>query len=105
MTCRRTLAAVALLALTAAGCADSGGKNAKLELHPSTDATSLGQPDAPIAGPQGAVPQFVVECAYDHAAPDDPIVAPGEPGASHLHVFFGHTAVAGRTTSGHSRAT
>ncbi len=51
----------------------------------------LGQPDHPIAGPQGNTPQFVVECDFSHAASDDPIVHPGKPGASHLHDFFGNT--------------
>jgi Domain of unknown function (DUF1996) len=43
-------------------------------------------------GPQGRVPQFKVECAWSHAAPDDPIVHPGYPGRSHLHDFFGNVA-------------
>ena len=42
-------------------------------------------------GPQGAVPQFVVECPWSHSAPDDPIVHPGHPGRAHLHDFFGNT--------------
>ena len=41
-------------------------------------------------GPQGLVPQFVVSCAYSHSAYDDPIVAPGQPGLSHRHDFFGN---------------
>ena len=53
----------------------------------------MGQPDAPIAGPQGNQPQFLVECAFSHAAQDDPIVFPDQPGMSHLHVFFGNTVV------------
>jgi hypothetical protein len=32
-------------------------------------------------------------CNFSHMAMDDPIVAPGKPGASHLHVFFGNTAI------------
>lgn len=56
-------------------------------------ASIMGRPDRPIAGPQGAVGQFVVECELSHVAADDPIVHPGEPGASHLHAFFGNTAV------------
>jgi Domain of unknown function (DUF1996) len=49
-------------------------------------------------GPQGRVPQFKVECAWSHAAPDDPIVHPGAPGRSHLHDFFGNkTTNAGST--------
>lgn len=39
---------------------------------------------------QGTVPQFVVRCAYSHSATDDPIVFPGDPGASHRHDFFGN---------------
>jgi hypothetical protein len=54
-----------------------------------------GVPSAPHqparTGPQGRVPQFVVECGWSHRAPDDPIVAPGHPGHSHLHDFFGST--------------
>jgi hypothetical protein len=40
------------------------------------------------AEPRGV---FVVHCAYSHSLPDDPIVHPGEPGASHLHDFFANT--------------
>ena len=43
--------------------------------------------------------QFVVECTYSHSAPDDPIVHPGDPGASHLHDFFGNVAVDAFTTA------
>src|SRR4051812_16186582 len=32
---------------------------------------------------------FTVDCNFSHRAPDDPIVHPGEPGASHMHDFFG----------------
>jgi len=49
----------------------------------------MGRPSQSVAGPQGRAGQFVVECGFSHALPDDPIVHPGEPGASHLHVFFG----------------
>ena len=37
--------------------------------------------------------QFRVTCNYSHMSFDDPIVAPGRPGASHLHVFFGNTGI------------
>ena len=37
--------------------------------------------------------QFRVTCDYSHMNYDDPIVYPGKQGASHLHVFFGNTAV------------
>ena len=34
---------------------------------------------------------FRVGCRFSHVAKDDPIVYPGKPGASHLHIFFGNT--------------
>jgi len=87
----------ALIAVIAAGVACSSEPEAQ-PAHLHTDATSIGQPDRVIAGPQGGVPQFVVECAYSHAASDDPIVYPGQPGQSHLHMFFGNTEVDAFTT-------
>jgi uncharacterized protein DUF1996 len=41
---------------------------------------------------------FVENCSYSHQAPDDPIVFPGAPGASHQHTFVGN-----RTTNASSR--
>jgi hypothetical protein len=41
---------------------------------------------------QGDMPDFVVSCPLSHSAPDDPIVDPGLPGASHLHDFFGNVS-------------
>jgi hypothetical protein len=48
------------------------------------------------AASEASVPhqgRFVVDCAYSHSLPDDPIVHPRAPGASHLHDFFGATEV------------
>ena len=78
-------------ALAIAGCSDGAAVGDEVHVH--TNATSLGQPDRPIAGPQGGTPQFIVECPYSHSASDDPIVYPGQPGKSHLHEFFGNTDV------------
>ncbi|MFE3474334.1 DUF1996 domain-containing protein [Streptomyces bacillaris] len=36
------------------------------------------------------VAEFLAECPYTHRAPDDPIIFPGLPGASHMHSFFGN---------------
>lgn len=72
------LGVVALIALLATSCAVAE------TIAPDTVA---GQ------GPQGRQPQFVVDCGFSHAAPDDPIVAPGRPGASHVHVFFGNVTI------------
>lgn len=33
---------------------------------------------------------FVESCRFSHRAPDDPIVFPGQPGASHQHTFVGN---------------
>jgi hypothetical protein len=35
---------------------------------------------------------FSVRCPMSHELADDPLVHPGEPGASHMHQFFGNTA-------------
>ncbi|WP_448320098.1 DUF1996 domain-containing protein [Streptomyces sp. CO7] len=46
----------------------------------------------PAAVPAGTVrvPEFNATCTYSHSKPDDPIVLPGLPGASHMHSFFGN---------------
>ena len=88
---------VLLAACSSDGASTAAGGTAHQHVH--TDVTSLGQPDHPIAGPQGATPQFVVECDFHHMAADDPIVFPGQPGASHLHVFFGNDAVDAHSTT------
>jgi uncharacterized protein DUF1996 len=41
----------------------------------------------------GSAGQFVVRCPFSHTLPDDPIVLPGQPGASHSHDFFGNVTV------------
>lgn len=43
--------------------------------------------------------QFRVSCEYSHFNYDDPIVFPGQPGKSHLHMFFGNTATDAASTS------
>jgi Domain of unknown function (DUF1996) len=39
------------------------------------------------------------KCNLSHQAPDDPIVLPARPGASHLHDFFGNVSVNANTTT------
>ena len=41
---------------------------------------------------------FRLRCPFSHFLFDDPIVYPGQPGRSHLHVFFGNTGVNANTT-------
>jgi hypothetical protein len=72
-------------------------------------ALALVSPSVALAGDGG---QFRVSCPYSHSKTDDPIVFPGQPGASHLHDFFGNRTVdafstesslhAGTTTCGTS---
>ena len=52
----------------------------------------------PSSNPEG-VGTFRFDCAVSHMAFDDPIVAPGRPGGSHLHTYFGNTAVDAFSTS------
>ena len=40
----------------------------------------------------------MLRCAYSHTMSDDPIVFPGQPGASHLHDFFGNTGANASST-------
>jgi hypothetical protein len=85
------VAAVAGLTLLGAGFVALTGSSSD-----DADGTATTQEILPL-GPQGVVAQFVVECDFSHSAPDDPIVFPGEPGASHQHHFFG-----AETTDAHS---
>jgi hypothetical protein len=43
---------------------------------------------------------FNVDCAYHRSLPDDPIVSPRVPGASHLHDFFGNVGTNAASTVG-----
>jgi hypothetical protein len=47
----------------------------------------------PVAAVAAVHGQFRVSCPYSHSRSDDPIVYPGQPGASHLHDFFGNRTV------------
>ncbi|MGL5828717.1 MAG: DUF1996 domain-containing protein, partial [Angustibacter sp.] len=50
---------------------------------------SDGAPEGDPAGDGNSA--FRVNCHMSHFAFDDPIVAPGKPSGSHLHMFFGNT--------------
>ena len=43
---------------------------------------------------------FIENCRFSHHAPDDPIVFPGKPGASHDHTFVGNRTTSGSSTFG-----
>ena len=42
--------------------------------------------------------QFRVSCEFSHFAYDDPLVHPAQPGAAHLHMFWGNTDINAYTT-------
>lgn len=89
----RALFFVGLLSFVAACTHEHDGAGGHVHSDMPVDAAAvMGQPDRPIAGPQGGVGQFVVECPFSHALSDDPIVYPGDEDASHLHTFFGNVA-------------
>jgi hypothetical protein len=54
----------------------------------------------PATIPPGAVrvAEFLADCPASHRLPDDPIVFPGLPGASHMHSFFGSLVTNATTT-------
>ena len=47
---------------------------------------------------------FVESCRFSHQAPDDPIVFPGKPGASHQHTFVGNRTTDAFSTYGSLRS-
>ena len=47
---------------------------------------------------------FVESCRFSHRAPDDPIVFPGKPGASHEHTFVGNRSTDAFSTYGSLRS-
>lgn len=53
-----------------------------------------------MADPPRAVHrEFQANCSFTHRLPDDPIVRPGQPGASHDHTFLGNPSVNALTTT------
>jgi hypothetical protein len=55
---------------------------------------------APVTAGTTRVPEFHVDCTVSNEAKDDPIVFPGQPGASHMHTFFGPGTTASTTPAG-----
>jgi hypothetical protein len=52
----------------------------------------------PLSGAEAANANFISKCTYSHSAPDDPIVYPRQPGASHPHDFFGNRSTNASST-------
>ncbi len=65
-----------------------------------TGGATTGPTGGPTTIPPGAVrvAEFLADCPFSHRLPDDPIVFPGLPGASHMHSFFGSTVTNGNST-------
>jgi hypothetical protein len=59
---------------------------------------SWGNGAIPDTAAPDVVGAFRFTCRPSHEASDDPLVYPGQPGKSHLHEFFGNTAVNANTT-------
>jgi uncharacterized protein DUF1996/carbohydrate binding protein with CBM6 domain len=53
----------------------------------------------PVPAGSVRVPEFNASCLYSHSKPDDPIVFPGLPGASHMHSFLGNSSTDANTTT------
>ncbi|GAA2481360.1 DUF1996 domain-containing protein [Winogradskya humida] len=56
-------------------------------------------PTHPAPADAVRVAEFNAACHYSHSKPDDPIVFPGLPGASHMHSFLGNTSTNANTTT------
>ncbi|RKN06128.1 DUF1996 domain-containing protein [Streptomyces radicis] len=70
------------------------------QLFVSSTSTAAPEERAADVGPNAVrVAEFVAECAFSHRLPDDPIVFPDMPGASHMHSFFGSTVTDAGTTN------
>lgn len=66
------------------------------QLQPTTEV-------APLSG--DGTGNFRTRCLPSHLANDDPIVFPGQAGASHLHLFFGNTGASAASTAESIRTT
>lgn len=71
---------------------------------PTAGATISTDPEPPEPDPLPGNSNFRTFCDFSHAAFDDPIVHPGDPGAAHLHFFFGNTGTNAYSTTDSLRA-
>ncbi len=68
------------------------------ELQVYGDGEALDPDDPPQWDDEVTHHEFQANCDFSHFAPDDPIVFPGDPGASHLHNFIGNRSTDAFTT-------
>ncbi|NJQ17455.1 DUF1996 domain-containing protein [Streptomyces bohaiensis] len=57
------------------------------------------EPAGEVSAQSYGVAEFLAECEFSHRLPDDPIVFPGLPGASHMHSFFGSPVTDAHSTA------
>jgi len=109
----RTVATALLITgLVGVSCTNLAGgtSSASSEALPAVDASRIPPPatgrsdrliarsgEQPYRDPDG-MGAFRTVCRTSHFNFDDPLVYPGQPGRSHLHVFFGNTEVTGHST-------
>ncbi len=67
-------------------------------------AAYAGKPAMPVTRADLRGVNFVENCRFTHRAPDDPIVFPGQPGASHDHSFVANATTDAFSTFGSLRA-
>lgn len=60
--------------------------------------------DPPSHGDEVTHHEFQASCSFSHLLRDDPIVFPGQPGASHLHTFVGNRSTDAFSTPASLRA-
>lgn len=87
------LAGAIALASPAVATAGLAAKPKPTPPPPADTATALAN-----TGTEPRTGRFVVRCGFSHTAMDDPIVKPGQAGASHDHTFFGATTTNADTT-------
>jgi hypothetical protein len=81
--------------------ADRGGWDGKQPmLHADARVMPANVTDpSQVPGAPTDIGAFREPCEFSHMAFDDPIVYPGQPGRSHLHVFFGNADASASTTA------
>lgn len=97
---RRGLLAVLAVACLLGATPFFAGTSSGAEGVKATEAVEADEPRQEIV----PVAEFVAECPFSHRLADDPIVFPGQPGASHDHSFFGSTVTDAYTGLGDLQA-
>ena len=68
------------------------------------DKPKTGDERAAVSRADLAGVNFIENCRFSHQAPDDPIVFPGKPGASHQHTFVGNRSTNASSSFGSLRS-